>query len=285
MNEPDRVRGLADYANADAAMQPMRPPGGHAVVKAPTIVDSIVPIGAQQVAVQRDDARVKQKVAFEAAAAAENWYYRFPVRSKEGQRDYIDGPTIKLANAVARLYGNCAIETRVLDYGDSWLFLARFSDFENGFSMERAFQQRKSQTSIKTRDYDRQQDIAFQIGQSKAIRNAITNALGTLCDYAEEQARSSLVERIGKTLESSRQRIVERIAEISVDIHRVERVIGRTAKQWLAPDIARVNAMVQGILDGMSSADETFPLIEAEKPKTTEPEAPQPIEPTQEQRS
>jgi hypothetical protein len=274
MIDPQRASELADYANA----QPMtRPPGGHAVARAPTIADSIVPIGAQPVAVMRDDQKILQKISVEAAAASDNWFYRFPVRSKESGQAWIEGASIKLANSIARIYGNNSIETRVLDYGDSWLFLSRFSDFETGFSMERAFQQRKSQTSLKTKDYERQQDIAFQIGQSKAIRNVIVNALGTLCDYALEQARNSLVERVGKDLDGWRQRTIDAIARMPLDLRRVERVIGRTAKDWLAPDVARVIAMMRAVADGMASADETFPPIEA--PPPAEKTTPAPSEP------
>jgi hypothetical protein len=273
---PEQRRALDEFANAAAQpLQPTRPPSGHMIAKAPSITDSTIPIGAQPVAMYRDDQRVMQKIAAEAAAASDNWYYRFPARSKDGQT-WIEGPSIKLANAVARMYGNDAVETRVLDYGDSWLFLARFTDFETGFSMERAYQQRKSQTSVKTKDYERQQDLAFSVGQSKAIRNVIVNALGTLCDFAFEEARNSIVERVGKNLEDSRRRALEKIEAIALDVHRVERVMGRSTKNWLAPDIAKIVAMLRGIEDGMATVDEMFPPIEAAAPAQPAPAATQP---------
>jgi hypothetical protein len=40
-------------------------------------------------------------------------------------------------------------------------------------------------------------------------------------------------------------------------------VIGRPAKDWLAPDIARVLAMMRAIADGMASADDSFPPLAA----------------------
>jgi hypothetical protein len=250
-----RSSDLAEYANA----QPMRP--SQALAQVPN-TDSIIPLGAQQVAIRRDDNRVKQKIAQEAAGAAEAWYYRFPVRSGDG-RQYIEGPSIKCAMAVARIYGNNHIGSRVIDQGDSWLFLATFIDKETGFSLERTLRQGKSRTSIKTRDYDRQQDGTFQAGQSKAQRNVVTNALGHLTEFAFQQARNSIVERVGKNLEESRRRAVEKIEAAALDIHRVERVIGRASKNWLAPDIAQIIAMLHSIEDGMATADEMFPPIEA----------------------
>jgi hypothetical protein len=163
------------------------------------------------------------------------------------------------------------IEVRELDVADAWVFYARFTDIETGFSMERAYRQRKSQSSMKTRDVDRQLDIAYQIGQSKAIRNVITNGLQLYCDYAFEQARDSLVEKIGKALDAWRKRTIEGLAKMPVDLVRVERTIGRASKDWLAPDIARIVAMMKSVADGMTTTDEVFPpAIEVSPPSSTE---------------
>ncbi len=216
--------------------------------------------GAQRLQVYRDDSRVMQKIKTLAAAAGENWYYRFPVKNREtNSTDWIEGPSIKLANDLARVFGNCDVDTRVIDLGDSWLFYARFIDLETGFSMTRPFQQRKAQTSMRTKDPGRAQDIAFQIGASKAIRNVVCNSLQTFSDFAFEEARDALVKKVGENLDGWRKRTIEGIAKIPVDLKRVELAVGRTAKEWLAPDVARIIAMMKAIADGMASADETFP--------------------------
>ena len=182
MNEQDaRTRDLAAFANAGA--QPNQPtPGGHALVR-PTSGLAERVIGAQPVAVHRDEQRILQKLATLAAASGSDWFYRYPVKNRQtGQTDWIEGPSIKLANDVARIFGNNVNEVRELDVGDAWVFYARFTDIETGFSMERAYRQRKSQSSMKTKDADRQLDIAYQIGQSKAIRNCIVNSLQIYAD-------------------------------------------------------------------------------------------------------
>jgi hypothetical protein len=259
----DRTRDLAAYANAGAQpIQPTQPgPQGHALTRPTAGIQPI--LGAQHVAVYRDEAKVLQKLSALAAAAGSDWFYRFPVRTKDGGQDWIEGPSIKLANDIARIFGNCAIEVRELDVGDAFVFYARFSDIETGFSMERAYRQRKSQRAMATRDYDRQLDIAYQIGQSKAIRNVIVNSLQIYADYAFEQARNSLVEKIGKDLDGWRKRTLEGISRMPVGLARVERVVGRPAKDWLASDIAQVVAQMRAIADGMATADETFPPTES----------------------
>jgi len=109
-------------------------------------------------------------------------------------------------------------------------------------------------------------DIAYSIGQSKAIRNVICNALQTYADYAFEQARDSLVEKIGKDLDRWRERTLQGLAKMPVELARVERVVGRAARDWLAPNVAQVIAMMKSVADGMATVDEVFPPIEAPAP-------------------
>jgi len=234
--------------------------------------------GAQPVQVARDDSKVLAKLTTLAAAAGSDWFYRFPVRRKvknergadEWVTDWIEGPSIKLANNLLRIYGNCDVDTRVVDMGDSWLFYARFIDLESGFSMTRPFQQRKAQVSVNTKDPARAMDIAFQIGVSKAIRNVVVDALDFFADRAFEDARNALVEKVGADLPAWRQRTIDGVAKIPVALNRVERVIGRASKDWLAPDVARVIAMMKSIADGMATVEETFP----DPNKPDEPEQP-----------
>jgi hypothetical protein len=263
MNElAERQSELEQFANAGGQqIQPIAPPHGHALVRPSTGLAERV-IGAQPVAVYRDETKILQKLSAMAAAAGTDWFYRFPVKTKGGGSDWIEGPSIKLANDVARIYGNNVNEIREIDVGDAWVFYARFTDIESGFSMERAYRQRKSQTSMKTKDQDRQLDISYQIGQSKAIRNVICNALQLFADYAFEHARNSLVEKIGKNLEGYRNRTLQGLAAMPVELTRVERVIGRAARDWLAPNIAQIVAMMKSVADGMASIDEVFPQLE-----------------------
>ena len=267
----ERARGLSEYANAPG--QTIQPQAhGHALVRPTTGIAERI-IGAQPVAKERDEAVILKKLSSLAAAAGSDWFYRFPVRKKvkdektgreDWVQDWIEGPSIKLALNVARIFGNFSVETREIDVGDAWIFYARGTDIETGFSLERAYRQRKSQTSMRTQNAERAQDITYQIGQSKAIRNVIVNSLEIYCDHAFEEARNSLVDKIGKDLPAWRERTLQGLAKIPVDVHRVERVLGRASKDWLAPNIAQVIAMMKSIADGMASLDEVFPpAIEA----------------------
>jgi hypothetical protein len=223
------------------------------------------PVGAQQVAVRRDESDVLRKLRILAASAGEDWYYRFPVqrRNADGSRstEWVEGPSIKCAMNVARLYGNCEIDVRVFDAGEHWIYYARFSDIETGFALTRPFSQRKSQKVMRT-DAARSEDIVFQIGASKAIRNVVNNALEFFTTFAAEEAKGAIVDRVGKRIDHYRSRVLERLAEMRIDVRRVERVRGRAYKDWVADDIARTIAELQAIQDGMATADETFPELD-----------------------
>lgn len=242
------------------AAKTMREPGQD-VATIPQAATGLPAIhGAQAVAVKRDTRSVLREIGELAAAAGSDWYYRWPVKNKrKNTTDWVEGPSIKLANDIARIFGNCEIDCRVQDIGSHFLFHARFVDLQTGYALTRPFQQRKSAARMGD-DAARNEDIALQIGASKAIRNVTVNALQTYADYAMEEAKGALVDKIGGQIERYRSSTVERIGKL-VSLDRVEAVVGRPAKDWLAPDIARVIAMGTAIADGMATIDETFPPL------------------------
>jgi hypothetical protein len=222
---------------------------------------------AQHVPVRRNVPVVMNRIKVLAAAAGDDWYYRFPVRTKEGTK-WIEGPSIQCTDDVAREYGNCQIDTRVLDMGPNWIIYARFADHETGYSMTRPFQQHKGQATLRTDDRERLENIALAIGVSKAIRNVVDHALRYLTRYAMGEAKRDLIERVGKNLENYRKRVLDRLGEMEIDPKRVERMRGRKIADWLAPDIALIIAEIQAVNDGMATAHETWPA--GEEPKRSD---------------
>lgn len=221
-------------------------------------------VGAQNVAVRRNVTKVLADLKSLAAAAGGEWMYRIPYKDRRSNSTtWVEGPSVKLANDLARIYGNCSVSTvRVLDMGNEWLFVCRFVDYETGFDYERPFQQRKGASRIGGEDDGRRQEISFQIGASKAIRNVVVNALQTFADFAFEEARNAIVDRIGQDLPTWRAKTIARLAD-HVDLDRVERALGRKASEWLAPDVARAIAMMKAVTDGMATLDESFPPLGA----------------------
>ena len=132
IDRAERARALDDFANA-AAQRNQPPPAGHALVRPTTGIAERV-VGAQPVAVNRKEGEIFEKLRMLGAAAGTDWFYRYPVKKKvknektgqdEWVTDWIEGPSIKLANDVARIFGNNVNEVREIDVGDAWTFYAR----------------------------------------------------------------------------------------------------------------------------------------------------------------
>ncbi len=132
---------------------------------------------------------VAQRLMDEADLAGERFYYGWGAG-----KDRVEGPSIKLALAAARCYGNMAVELgAVQELSDCWIFTASVVDLETGFTLSRQFRQSKKWTVHGKFDNERKDDIRFQIGQSKAIRNVVLNSMPVgLIDKAIAQAKKGV---------------------------------------------------------------------------------------------
>lgn len=123
----------------------------------------------------------------EAALAGESFYYGWG-----NGRDRIEGPSVGLAMAAARCYGNAAVDMLpVQDTDEAWIMTAVFVDLETGFTLTRQFRQSKKSVVHGKHDNERKDDIRFQIGQSKAVRNVVLNAVPEFMVQAAIQAAKS----------------------------------------------------------------------------------------------
>lgn len=258
-------------------------------------------ITAQRVAVKRDVPTIRREAREIATSMGDKAFYYWETKNSNGTRGQVMGPSIDCAMAAISAYGNCSIEAFPAQETDShWVFLARFVDYEKGVTVTRSFQQRKSQkTGMK--DADRQQDIVFQIGQSKASRNAVVAGLKWLVTEMVEAARSGLLQKVQANPEGARAYLLKTIAALDIPLAAVERAATRKAASWTAPDMAKLYGQIQSIQDGMVTWQDVFstdaadedgvvqerPMPQAapvgETPKPARPkEAPKAPEPTPE---
>ena len=220
--------------------------------------------GALKVEVARSAAATRATISEMAMLLGERGFYRWPVKNrKKGTTDWVEGVSIKGAMALVKAYKNCRVACPVIvDLGSHWRFHAVFIDFENGIEIERSFIQRKSGGTMGD-DAARREDMAFQIGLSKAERNVVVNALELEADVLLEECRGAIVDRVGRDIEHYRRTIVERANERGIDLARIEAVAGRPVKDWLGTDMVRIIGMMAAIRDGMATAEETFPKLGA----------------------
>jgi hypothetical protein len=245
-----------------------------------TITDTT--ITAVKVQVARDDGEILRRLASVAAyAGAEVLTYSWPVKERRtGKVKIVEGPTIKAANALLRCYRNAKVDIASVEYPGFWIFKATFIDYEAGISLSRLFQQDKGTVRLGGEDGARRLDMAYQLGQSKAERNVIVNFLELpYVDYLVEQAKQNLVGRVSKNIDAYRERIRERLAELGVEVQRVERTVGKPLGEWLARDVARVIQEIKAVQDGMAFAADTWPLPAPPEPRRSDAEpAPEPTD-------
>lgn len=140
---------------------------------------------ARTIGIPRNLNRSRKGFLAEANIAGEAFFYiwdnKKDDKAKGGDKTKkkpVEGPSIDCAMAGLRNWGNVAQEMMPLqEERDSWIMTARIIDLETGFTTERQFRQSKNWTVYGNFDAARKEDIRFQIGQSKAIRNCALNFL------------------------------------------------------------------------------------------------------------
>jgi hypothetical protein len=230
-------------------------------------------IMAQPTKKPRVEADVLKNIKTMAAAAGERWYYRFPVwNNRKKRQEWIEGISIKGTDSVGRYYGNCRIESVVVDHHSYWMIYSRFADLETGYTLIRPYKADKEMVGgLKTEDRNRQEANAMGVAVSKGQRIVVDHALNDFTVYAFEEAKKSLVDEIGKNLAKYRERCVLRLAEFGNGIlARVELAHGRKAAEWLAHDLAEIRAEIKNIDDGLESVDDTWPPPAPPEPKRSD---------------
>ncbi len=147
----------------------------------------------------REIAAVCRSLLEEAKLGGEAFYYGWGAG-----KNRIEGASVDLATAAARCFGNCAVDVLPIQETESaWVITAVFIDLETGCTSSRQFRQSKKATIHGKHDAERKDDMRFQIGQSKAIRNVILNALPKwLTNQAMDVAKQGVREKIESYVKS-----------------------------------------------------------------------------------
>jgi hypothetical protein len=174
------------------------------------------------------------------------FYYRWEVSSKtrdgKEERKFVCGPSVKLTNEAARIFGNCVLQQKpVQETARAWIFTSVFIDLETGCTWERQFRMDKQFPIYGKMDSFRKDDIRFQIGQSKASRNVVANALPMIIiekmkKAALESVRKQIQFKVDKTYNGDIQRVVDELlkafAEFGVSLADIEHKLGIPRTVW-----------------------------------------------------
>ena len=233
---------------------------------------------AIKVQVKRELSVVKDRVFEEVKLAPEKTYYRWMVKTKKKDKNGdiiykpVEGGTIGLAYSIARNYGNCQIIPVLNETATHFYFVPVFIDMETGFTNQRAFRQRKGQNIGKGFDSERKEDITFQIGQSKGIRNLVLNsvplALTKLAiKYAKEVALEGLTPG---QIENMKEKAIKAFEGIDVTYEMLCKYCGGKKKdKWSGEDITDLRSAWAALDSEEAKVDDFFPELSPKEPKVS----------------
>lgn len=206
----------------------------------------------------RSITEVADKVFEEARLAGADFFYRWKVKNKDGSTGIIQGGSIDIAMAFARNFSNCASDIEVNETQTHFVFKASVIDLETGFTFPRLFRQRKNQRMSKKMDIDRAEDIAFQIGQSKAQRNVwlkiMPNWMLSKAITIAMDAESTGITDLSKAKEMSKNYFLN----LGVSNSKLENYVGKNFDLWTKFDIVELRAVATAIKENRTNIREVF---------------------------
>ena len=224
---------------------------------------------AVSVQISRELDTVRRRLTDEARIGGEMMYYGWGAG-----KDLIEGPSIHLAMSAARCWGNCAVIAEPLqDGGDSWIFTSSFVDLETGFTLQRQFRQSKRSIVYGKHDEERKDDIRFQIGQSKASRNVVLNALPkSIINEAMVAAKAGVRERLEQWISKKGEQgmamaqdgALSVLLKLGISEERVLAKMHRPTKGALTlDDLIVLKGDIVAIQEGTDRADDLYPEEQA----------------------
>lgn len=218
-------------------------------------------VTAMQVVKPRNLNRVISKCVEEASIAGEEFIYSW----RQGG-SIIEGLTIGAALSIVRNFGNSMVDVEVEESDKAYIFTAYFCDLETGFNISRSYRQNKaSPKSKKGKDIyegDRGVDIIFQIGQSKAIRNVVLNAIPRwLASKVLEEAKNNAMATINNMGEvKARELLLKKIDNLKIELVKVEHMFGKP-KSWDKVKLVQLSSALKSIENGYEDEETLFPSI------------------------
>ena len=269
---------------------------GHAIVKAEN--DNLNTIAMQRprkVDVLSTKALAELRAFPQFAAKS---YYSIPYKDRSGPEEktvMVEGPSIKAANALARHWGNNSSGFRIVGADDERVLVQGvFIDHETGMrrtaeiSVSRKAKTRKGETYILPVD---RLNMAIQAGGSKAVRNAILNALpiGLVDTYFAEAKKiaargGSVTATATETPEQDMQHIeaeikksLERFAAYGVTEDDVSAYVQRHPEFENEESVsAHLVGLLNALDDGQLSPEDVFTAPDAPLAQPTKKSAPAP---------
>jgi len=205
---------------------------------------------------ERDRRRILQLANAEGKALGARAYYSFPMGGKT-----VSGPTIQLANALANVWGDLAIQISDKELeGQELRLTVRVMDLRSGVMQERPHFYTLTAASGKfaknTENKSRWMAMQAQSAVSKAIRTTLFNLLP---DWVTSTALAAA--RASSQVQASPERIRDAVswwADQGVSLEQLVELVGEPPDRWSNDDLTKVRDLGKAMKDGEITKAEIF---------------------------
>jgi hypothetical protein len=236
---------------------------------------------AMMVPMPRQEEEAIKRIEAECAADPKAMLFSWPVENRaEGTTSTVEGPTIKMAMCLAREWGNCAATAKLVEETmSSYLFEGVYVDLQTGFNCVRPYRMAKKNFSGKGKmQQDRAEDMVFEIGVSKATRNAVINGIpARVLQRGIRAVKAALgTKDLAGGAAVGLQRVLSAFAPLKLVQADLERKIGKPAAGWNKEDYGTLRVALDSITAGEATVDQLFPKAPKSQTSTKPAEEPKP---------
>ena len=219
---------------------------------------------------ERNIKKIAEACVIEASLAGESFYYAWKITTKGGQKKIVDGVGINGAQAIARNFGNCAVEIAMRTPDEEIGafsrvdFTAWFIDLEQGYNLSRIYSITIQPAPKKFAEDEGQKqrwyDMQIQKGQSFAQRNVILRGVPSwLVDRVKIEAKKSALKGIKEQgLEKAIEESLKYFEGHGVDQQTLEQYLECPIRQWTPDEIVTLRGIGRQIEDGYETPDSIF---------------------------
>ena len=214
----------------------------------------------------RDEARSYAQLmqACQRKGLAEEAFYSFP---RAGQT--ISGPTIRLAEEIARCWGNIDFGIVELSQGEGFSEMQAYAiDLQTNFRTSTTFvvkheRQLKSGAMQVLTDPRDVYEINSNMGSRRLRAMLLRVVPADIVEAAVEQCKRTLSGDTSTPLGDRIKKMILLFGQIGITAERMEKKLGRPLMEMTATEVAEWGGIYKGIKEGHASADEFFQVGEA----------------------
>lgn len=174
----------------------------------------------------------------------------------------VTGPSIRLAEVLARCWGNINYGFREMGRGSDYSEVEAFAhDFESNVRVTRQFQVkhfRDKRDGGKALETERDKyELVASMAQRRVRACLLELIPGDIVEMAEDACKATLEKAIGDMGQQA-EKIAEAFGAVGVDVPLLEAYLQRELKSLVPADVVNLRRILRSIRDGVATVDEFF---------------------------